>query len=89
MAVLLIGEVPGMTEDVYAGMIAGLGDRMRGYKGFISHAGGPVAGGWRVVEMWETQADADRWFEEMVKPNLPPGVSPDRKYEPLHTVLKA
>ena len=88
MAVLMIGEVPNLTEEMYAGMVGQLMPVMRGAKGFISHAGGPnPAGGWRVVEVWESEEDGKQWFEENVKPNLPPGVVPDRKYYPLHTAF--
>lgn len=88
MPVLMIGDVPGMTEDVYAGMVGQLAPVMREFKGFISHAGGPSpAGGWRVIEVWESEEDGERWFDENVKPNLPPGAEPDRTYYPLHTAL--
>ena len=86
MAVLMIGEVPNLTEEVYSGMIAQMMPLMRSSKGFISHAGGPSpAGGWRVVEAWESEADCEAWFDANVKPNLPPGVVPDRQFFPLHT----
>ena len=52
MPVMMIGEVPTMTEEVYAGMIGQLRPLIQASKGFISHAGGPSpAGGWRVVEI--------------------------------------
>ena len=88
MPVLMIGEVPALTEDVYAGMVGQLMAPMRASKGFISHAGGPSpSGGWRVVEVWESEADSENWFNSGVKPNLPPGVVPDRKYHPIHTAF--
>ncbi len=43
--------------------------------------------GWRVVEVWESEEDGDKWFDENVKPNLPPDVVPDRTYHPLHTAF--
>ena len=88
MPVLMIGEIPTMTEEIYAGMVGQLRPRIQASKGFISHAGGPSpAGGWRVVELWESEDDARNWFNENVKPNLPPGVDPDRKYYPLHSAF--
>ena len=88
MAVMMIGEVPGMTEEAYAGMVGHLMPVMRAFKGFIAHGGGPSpAGGWRVVEFWETEEDGQRWFDENVKPNLPPEAEPDRSYFPLHTAF--
>jgi hypothetical protein len=88
MPVLMIGEVPNLTEEIYAGLIGQLTPLMRGAKGFISHAGGPnPAGGWRVVEIWESEEDGQAWFVENVKPNLPPGISPNRTYHPLHSAF--
>jgi hypothetical protein len=82
----MIGEVPNLTEEIYSGMIGQMMPLMRSSKGFISHAGGPSpSGGWRVVEVWESQADGEAWFDVNVKPNLPPDVVPDRQYYPLHT----
>ena len=36
MAVLMIGEVPGLTEEMYAGMIGQLEPVLRASKGFVS-----------------------------------------------------
>jgi len=86
--VLMIGEVPNMTEEIYAGMIGQMAPLMRASRGFISHAAGPSpTGGWRVVEAWESEEDSAKWFDENVKPNLPPGIVPDRTFHPLHTAL--
>jgi hypothetical protein len=88
MPVLMIGVVSDMTEEVYGGMIGQLEPKIRASKGFIAHTGGPNPdGGWRVVEVWETEEDGTNWFETNVKPNLPPGVVPDRRFTPLHTAL--
>ena len=88
MAVLMIGEVPNLTQDIYEGMLQGLKPTMLSAKGFIAHSGGPgPGGGWRVVEMWESEEEAQQWFDEHVKPNLPPGVVPERTYHQLHTAF--
>jgi len=86
--VLMIAEVPNLTEEIYAGMVGQLMPLMRASEGFISHAGGSSpTGGWRVVEVWESEEDGQKWFDENVKPNLPPDVVPDRTYHPLHTAF--
>ena len=88
MTVLMIAEVPNLTEETYAGMVGQMMPVMRASKGFVSHAGGPLpTGGWRVVEVWETEEDGQTWFEENVKPNLPPDIVPNRTYHPLHTAF--
>lgn len=88
MPVLMIGEVPNLTEEIYAGMVGDMMPLMRAFEGFISHAGGPSpSGGWRVVEVWETEEDGKKWFEENVKPNLPRDIVPNRTYHPVHTAF--
>jgi len=88
MPVLMIAEVPNLTEEIYGGLIDQMAPLMRASKGFISHAGGPSpVGGWRVVEIWETEKDGQTWFDEKVKPNLPPEIVPDRQYFPLHAAI--
>ena len=85
---LMIAEIPDMTEEVYAGMVEQLTAPLRAAEGFISHSGGPSpTGGWRVVETWESEEFAQQWFEQSVKPNLPPGVVPDRTYHPVHSAF--
>lgn len=88
MAVLMIGEASNLTEEIYGGMVDRMMPLMKASKGFISHAGGPgPTGGWRVVEVWESEEDGRTWFDENVKPNLPAGIDPDRRYYPLHTAF--
>jgi hypothetical protein len=88
MPVLMIAEVPNLNEEIYAGMVGQLMPLMRAHAGFISHGGGPSpTGGWRVVEVWESEEDSQKWFDENVKPNLPPDVVPDRTFHPLHTAF--
>lgn len=88
MAVLMIAEVPNLTEETYSGMLGQLRPLMQAAKGFIAHAGGPSpAGGWRVVEMWESEQDSEAWFDEHVKPNLQPDIVPNRTFHPLHSAF--
>ncbi len=90
MSVLMIAEVSNMTEEIYGGMIPQLSPQLQKAPGFVSHAGGPSpSGGWRVVEIWDSEAQAEAWFENNVKPNLPPGISPDRTFHPVHTAFTA
>jgi heme-degrading monooxygenase HmoA len=90
MPVLMIGEVPNLTEEVYGGLLERMKPLMQAAPGFIAHSGGPHPdGGWRVVEMWESEEDGQRWFDDNVKPNLPPDIVPNRTYHPLLSAFTA
>lgn len=45
-------------------------DRLKSFPGFISHASGPVPGGYQVIEVWESQGAHERWVQEVVLPTL-------------------
>jgi hypothetical protein len=40
-----------------------------------------------IVEIWETDEDGQNWFDENVRPNLPPDIVPNRTYFTLHTAF--
>ena len=76
MAVLMTAQLPGGTKEMIDGMTSQLEGAMRSAQGFILHTNGPVAGGWRVTEVWDSQADFEAWFEANVKPAFPEGAPP-------------
>jgi hypothetical protein len=87
VAVLIIAEVTGQTEERYDGMLAVIAPALRNAKGFIAHGAGPAGDGWRTFEVWESQADATRFFADYVHPNLPEGVKPRRTLIELHALI--
>jgi hypothetical protein len=89
MAVLMTAQIPGGTREMIDGMRPVL-DHITSAKGFIVHGNGPSPGGWRVTEMWDTQADFEAWFETSVKPALPEGgPMPSITFDELNEVVKA
>ena len=89
MAVLIVAEVKGQTQEKYDGMLAVLEPLLREATGFIAHGAGPSGDGWRTFEVWESQADATRFFAAYIHPNLPPGVTPARTLVELHRLILA
>jgi hypothetical protein len=80
----MIAEQPNLDEGTYALIMEPLMPLLRSANGFMSHAGGPSpAGGIRMVEIWESEVDSQNFFNENLKPNLPPGVVPDGTYHEL------
>jgi hypothetical protein len=88
MAILITAEVPGQTEENYDRMLIALEPLLRAAKGFIAHGAGPIDGGWRTFEIWETPEDATRFFATHIHPNLPPGVTPRRSFLKLHSLVQ-
>jgi hypothetical protein len=88
MAVLVTADVQGQTEAGYFGMLDMLTGPLKAAPGFILHTAHPIDGGWRVVEIWESQQDANQFFAKSVHPNLPPGMKPKRSFQPLHAVVR-
>lgn len=87
MAVLVSAEVQGQTQQGYDGMFTVLAHGLKQAPGFILHTAHPIEGGWRVIEVWNSKAEADQFFAKHVAPNLPPGIHPKRSVQELHRLL--
>jgi hypothetical protein len=87
MAVMMIAEVAGQTEEGYDGMLRFLEPSVQAAPGFVAHASHAVEGGWRVIELWRSKADSDRFYAEHVAPHLPPGIRPKRSVHELHALV--
>ncbi|MBI3856448.1 MAG: hypothetical protein HY293_12245 [Planctomycetes bacterium] len=60
MAIMFIVELPGVGQDKYDAVMKELGlDKAGGTwaKGIRSHSAGAGAGGWTVVDVWDSEAD--------------------------------
>jgi hypothetical protein len=88
MSVLMTAQIPGATKEMMDGLRPLL-DPLRDAKGFVVHANGPVTGGWRVTEVWDSQADFEAWFESNVKPAFSGGPLPSITFDELDTVVTA
>jgi hypothetical protein len=67
MAELVVVEVEGFDESDYKRVNENLGlDLYSGTGdwpvGMLSHAAGPMEGGWKVVEIWASQADQENFL---------------------------
>jgi hypothetical protein len=52
----------------------------------IAEQPNPV-GGIRIIEIWESKVDQQKFFNEHLGPNLPPGLVPDLTYYELHAAF--
>lgn len=63
MAVAMLLDFPGVTQAQYDAVLDELDLGGKTYQGGIFHVAGPVDGGWRVVDVWESQDAFDRFFQ--------------------------
>jgi heme-degrading monooxygenase HmoA len=77
MAVELRAEIRGMTRAQYDQAFAEVQAELRRAPGFVAHAAGPMEGGYRVVEIWNSREDQERFLQQTIMPmaqrvGLPP-----------------
>lgn len=65
-------ELAGVTQDQYDAMHAHFAPLASAAPGFVAHIAGPIEGGFYILEVWESKADSDRFFQEHVAPTMPP-----------------
>jgi hypothetical protein len=67
MAIAMLLEWVGVDETKYLELVerVALGERM--FPGAILHVAGPIEGGWRAVDVWESQEAFDRFFAEKLQ----------------------
>lgn len=67
VAVAMLVENPEGSQEIYEKIRGQLG--LDGPAGGIFHAAGPSPnGGWRVLEVWESEEDARRFAQERIMP---------------------
>ena len=91
MAVALMVENPGDRRRSTSRSALQLG--LEKPAGGIFHIAGPSPnGGWRVIEVWESEEEANRFFQERFFPALEAlGISsppPRRELWPVHNAMK-
>lgn len=89
MAILMTAEVPGQTLPGYQTMIDALAPVYRSSPGFVLHVSHPIDGGWRVIDVWQSKEDFERFYAQHVASKLPPGIRPKVRFQPLHDVVAA
>jgi hypothetical protein len=91
VAVAMMVDNPEGSQEVYEQVRAQLG--LEKPAGGIFHVAGPSpTGGWRVIEVWESEEEANRFFQERFVPALQAlglsGSPPQRQFWPVHNAMK-
>ncbi len=70
MAIGFILEFPGVTQQHYDEVGVAIGLDGGPAEGALAHFAGPMEGGWRVVDLWESQAAFEAFFQSRLGPAL-------------------
>jgi len=68
MALAFLIEIPGMTAEQGAAVLRELGLTDRPVAGQVLHIEGPMEGGYRVVDVWESQEVFQTFIGEQLAP---------------------
>jgi hypothetical protein len=94
MAVGLRIKLDGGTQEMYDAVDAKLDVEGDPPEGLIFHSGGPIEGGWGVIDFWESREHFDRFQESRLGAALAslgdagPAGPPDIKEFPVHKIVK-
>ncbi len=61
MALAMVAEIPGLSREEYESVVTQV-NASGSPAGALFHAGGPVEGGYRVVEVWRDREAADAFY---------------------------
>lgn len=82
MPIVMLVDNPEGSQEIYDKVRERIG--LEKPAGGIVHIAGPNPnGGWRVVEVWESEEDARRFFMERLKPALEAEGAPPPPREPV------
>jgi len=91
MAVAFLFDSSGTTQEQYDQVIETLQRGGITAQGRIFHVAGPMEGGWRVVEVWESQEAVNKFFQEQLMPALQAinnsGITTLQQVWPVHNML--
>ncbi len=90
MAIAMLLDNPGGTQAQYDQVHAEVAPDNRPPAGLLYHVTGPTETGWRLVEVWESQEAADRFFQERLGPALQRANVPPRRPQvfPVHNIMQ-
>jgi len=91
MAVAMMVDNPQGSVELYERLRAHMG--LEKPAGGIFHIAGPSPnGGWRVIEVWDTEEEAISFFQERFIPALRDlgvdGPPPPREFWPVHNAMR-
>ena len=96
MPIVLVHQGPGLTKESYEEAVRRLTGKPRlesstdwPVEGLLAHAAGEAEGGFRVVDVWESEEAAQRFGETLVPILQEVGVEAQPEMYPAHTFVSA
>lgn len=96
MAVILVHQGQGLTRESYEEVVRRLSgkDKLESpadwpVEGLLSHAAGEGEGGFRVVDVWESEEAVQRFGETLIPVLKELGVDAEPEVYPAHTFVSA
>ena len=90
--IIMLMDIPGGTQDQYDQIMNALDlwNDSNAPQGLISHIAGKTDNGWLVIDTWESQEDAQRFFDEKLgKASADAGLPHFQpQIVPLYNILK-
>ena len=89
MAIGLLCEIPGGTQQQYDAIMRELNLGGKLYTGQLYHLAGPMDNGWCVVDVWESRDAFDRFFNDRLQRAMHNAHLPEPKltFIPIHNML--
>jgi quinol monooxygenase YgiN len=90
MAILVVFEDAGVTQAQYDQARKEVAPDNKPVEGMLYHVAAPMtSGGWRVVEVWESQAAADKFFQEKLAMALQNAkITAKPTFSQVHNIMK-
>jgi heme-degrading monooxygenase HmoA len=88
MSTLKRHHAPGMSPEMYYQILNAARTSQTAAAGFVSHYGVADGDGITVIEVWDSRAQHDAWFNVAVKPQLPAGMPEPEFWEIIDSNTK-
>jgi hypothetical protein len=92
MAIVVANTMKGQTQETYDAVIGKVMDGGKLPQGCQVHIAGPVSEGWRVITVWDSEDDFNRFREEKLIPALREAgapVAPSIETNPMYRLISA
>ena len=90
MAIVIVNQGADWNQDLYdRTMERVIPDPSNPPDGLVAHFGGPgPSGGWRVIDIWESQGQWERFRDEILMPQLKKGIKGGLTVPPQETTFQ-